>query len=284
MLSNLDFRQIARKGTADKADSLFRASVSAYCCLNHPTRAEAQQLDDLALPLYPHVGPETLRYVSAALSECATPPPALVARLVQEAPDISAPLLIRTSALSDVDLIALIARQGVGHARIIAKRKKLHPTIAALAAALLRKENEAPKSIVGQSRKQLSPALVTPPPLPVVVDPEGPVQTAEETRKALRRIMLKPAQARLASAESWRRLRTAALSGSRSLLHAALAEVLRVDADRARMLVEIHGHEWAGIGPALAGTHGRAGVRPDGLRVSEPFPASGGDPPVLRAL
>ncbi|HEY5817345.1 MAG TPA: hypothetical protein VIU14_02945 [Mesorhizobium sp.] len=234
-MSNLDFRQIARKGTADKAERLFRAAVSAYCCLSYPTRAEAQQLDDLALPLYPHVGPETLRYVSAALSECAAPPPALVARLVQETPDISAPLLIRTSALSDVDLIALIARKGIGHARIIARRKKLHPTIAALAAALLRKENTA----AGEARKPLPAASPTPPRLvPGDLDAAARTQTAEEARKALRTMMLAPAQPRLTAADSWRRLRSAALSGSRGLLHAALAEVLRVGVDAARMLVE----------------------------------------------
>jgi uncharacterized protein (DUF2336 family) len=231
LLSSSDFRQIARKGVADKAERLFRASISAYCCLSYPTRAEAQQLEDLALPLYNAVSSETLRYVAAALSECVLPPPALIARLCEEAPEISAPLLIRTSSLSDVDLIALIARKGVGHARVIARRARLHPTIAALAATLERKARAQSPDIAAHEK---APLFVK----PVDAMLEGSRRSLEDTRSALREMMTAPAKPEPTPLEAYQRLRNAALAGSKPILHAALAEVLRVDEPSARALVQ----------------------------------------------
>ncbi len=231
LLSSSDFRQIARKGVADKAERLFRASISAYCCLSYPTRAEAQQLEDLALPLYNAVSAETLRYVAAALSECTLPPPGLVARLCEEAPEVSAPLLIRTRSLSDIDLIALIARKGIGHARVIARRAGLHPTIAALAATLERK-----------ARLQSFQSTVADP-APLFVKPadtalENHKRSLDETRSALRTMMTAPAKPEPTPFEAYQRLRKAALTGSKPVLHTALAEVLRVDGSSARSILE----------------------------------------------
>lgn len=240
MLSSSDFRHIARKGVADKAERLFRASISAYCCLSHPTRAEAQQLEDLALPLYNAVSPEILRYVAAALSECNVPPHALIARLCEEAPEISAPLLMRTKALSDVDLIALIARKGVGHARVIAKRAGLHPTIAALAAALVRKERLR-KGEVWSHASGASQAWLPKPAFATVLDTVSK-RTAEQARAALRSMMVAPSHLKPAPQESYARLREAALSGSGHLFHAALAEALRVDVAGARTIAKSADH------------------------------------------
>lgn len=230
LLSSSDFRQIARKGVADKAERLFRASISAYCCLSYPTRAETLQLEDLTLPLYNAVSVETLRYVSAALSECTSPPRALIARLCEEAPEISAPLLVRTRSLSDIDLIALIARKGVGHARVIARRPGLHPTIAALAATLERKE---------QAR---SPETVAAP-VPLLVKPvetvlEDRKRSLEDTRAALRAMMTAPAKPEPTPLEAYQRLRKAALTGSKPMLQTALAEALRIDESSAHSILQ----------------------------------------------
>jgi len=231
VLSSSDFRQIARKGVADKAERLFRASISAYCCLSYPTRAEAQQLEDLALPLYSAVSPETLRYVAAALSECALPPPALIARLCEESPEISAPLLIRTRSLSDIALIALIARKGVGHARVIARRTGLHPTIATLAATLERKARIQP--VAAAQPVEIAPAIH-----PAGGIKETPKRSLEATRAALRQMMAAPAKPEPTPLQAYERLRKAALTGSRPMLHTALAEVLRVDEQSARSILD----------------------------------------------
>lgn len=115
-----------------KPERLFRAAIDAYCALPRPTRAEADRLDDLALPLICSVSPEALRFAAAALSEAPRAPAGVVRKLANEPPHISAPLLIRADALADIDLIALIGRHGLPHARVIARRKDLNPDIRAL--------------------------------------------------------------------------------------------------------------------------------------------------------
>jgi len=137
-VSSSDFRQIAIRTESGKAERLFRAAVSAFCSLTRPSRREIGQLEDLTLPLFDDVSVESRRYVAAALSECEYAPAALVRRLCEEPVDIAAPLLIRSRAVSDIDLIALIGRHGLPHARAIARRKDLNPTIADLIRALER--------------------------------------------------------------------------------------------------------------------------------------------------
>ncbi|MFC5385338.1 hypothetical protein ACFPLB_05070 [Aquamicrobium segne] len=138
-MSASDFRKIAIGKEAGKAERLFRAAISAYCALTRPARRDIVQLDDLTLPLYDEVSAEGRRFAAAALSECESAPPGLVKRLAHEAVEISAPLLIRSRALNDVELIALIGRHGLPHALAIGQRKNLHPTIASLVCALERR-------------------------------------------------------------------------------------------------------------------------------------------------
>ncbi|MBN7762542.1 hypothetical protein JYP52_15470 [Nitratireductor aquibiodomus] len=135
-MSSAVFRQLASGGEAHRPERLFRAAISAFVSLTRPTRREIAQLDDLALPLYPLIAPETRRYAAAVLSDFATPPPGLLRRLTDEPAEICAPLLVRSPALSDVDLIGLIARHGQPHARVIGRRAHLNPAIAALVRAL----------------------------------------------------------------------------------------------------------------------------------------------------
>ncbi|MCR4265336.1 hypothetical protein [Nitratireductor sp. ZSWI3] len=141
-MSSAIFRQLASGGEEHRPDRLFRAAVSAFTSLTRPTRREIAQLDDLALPLFPLVPVETRRYAAAVLCECASPPPGLLRRLCDEPVEVCAPLLVRSNALSDVDLIDLIARHGLPHARVIGRRAVLHPAIAALIRALATQEND----------------------------------------------------------------------------------------------------------------------------------------------
>src|SRR5207342_2777420 len=76
--------------------------------------------------------------------ECANPPAALVRRLADEPVAIAAPVLLRSNALTDIDLIALIGRHGVGHARVVGRRPGLNPTIALLVGALLKSARRPP--------------------------------------------------------------------------------------------------------------------------------------------
>ena len=119
-----------------RAERLVRAAVTAFCSLTRPSRSEIAQLDDLAMPLYDQLSVETRRYMAAALSECEYAPALLVRRLCDDTIEIAAPLLVRSPLLREIDLVALIGRHGLPHARVIARRPDLDSTIAALVRAL----------------------------------------------------------------------------------------------------------------------------------------------------
>ena len=234
-MSSSDFRQITIKSEAQKAERLFRAAVSAFCSLTRPSRREIAQLEDLTLPLFDLVSVEAKRYVAAALSECPSPPAVLIRRLCDESVDIAAPLLIRSPALGDVDLIALIGRHGFGHARAIGRRPGLNATIARLVAALedkvvpLRPREAAlaqrPQP-TSQPVLQSGEAAVAPP----ASGARAPGTTAQDVRLQLRAMML-PASTSLSTSArtAYDRLREAALSGHPPFFQTALADALDME-------------------------------------------------------
>ena len=238
-MSTSDFLQIASRAEAGKSERLFRASISAFCSLTRPSRREIGQLEDLTLPLFDSVSPEGLRYAAAALSECAHAPEALVRRLSESSVDIAAPLLARSRALTDIDLIALIGRHGLPHARAIAKRKELNMTIANLIRALekpattRRSDADAPQADAGPASAPEVPRRV-------------PGTAAEGVRNRLRGMMLaeKPRDGgdiRLNPADrssAYARLRETALTGNAAFFQTALADALDIDFSTARTLTE----------------------------------------------
>lgn len=230
-MSSSDFHQITIRGDAQKAERLFRAAVSAFCSLPRPSRREIAQLEDLALPLFEHVSVESKRYVAAALSECAYPPAALVRRLCDESVDIAAPLLIRSAALTDIDLIALIGRHGYRHARAIGRRRDLNPTIARLVATLESKvvplrqpgrETPAPAAAPAEApSRQAAPAQAAP--------VRAPGAAADDVRRQLR-AMMQPASPLLSTGRTpYDRLRDTALSGHPAFFQTALADALDIE-------------------------------------------------------
>lgn len=176
-MSSADFRQIAIATRSDRSEQLFRAAVSAFCSLTRPTRREIQQLEHLALPLFDEVSREGRRYVSAALSESPSAPHALVRRLAEQPADIAAPILLRSPVLSDADLVALIAREGLGHARVIARRARLNPALVQLVRAL---------EASSKGLRVVSDAIAAPRATPSV---EGHRTPADEARAGLRAMM-----------------------------------------------------------------------------------------------
>jgi uncharacterized protein (DUF2336 family) len=239
-VSSSDFLQIAARAETGKSERLFRAVVSAFCALTRPSRREIGQLEDLTLPLFDSVSADGLRYAAAALSECAYAPDALIRRLCESTVDIAAPLLARSKALSDIDLIALIGRHGLPHARAIAKRRDLNPTIADLIRALekpmLARRNDPPFAAA---------------PEPAEAPPSGPQRipgaAAEGMRNRLRGMMLteaprhERADTRLNPADrsgAYAKLRETALTGNVAFFQTALADALDIDFATARRLTE----------------------------------------------
>ncbi|MBB6408174.1 hypothetical protein [Mesorhizobium sangaii] len=256
-MSSSDFRQIAIRTDSGKAERLFRAAVSAFCSLTRPSRREIGQLEDLTLPLFDNVSVESRRYVAAALSECEYAPAALVRRLCEEPVDIAAPLLIRSRAVSDIDLIALIGRHGLPHARAIARRKDLNPTIADLIRALERptlvrvREPEA-KAMAADGAAPVADRAAT-----AAADKIAPMSTesvseglareraagiaAENARRRLRSMMRSGDDAAtnadpFTGADTYVKLRETALTGNAAFFQTALADALDIDFSVARSL------------------------------------------------
>lgn len=229
-----------------------RAAVSAFCSLTRPTRREVQQLDDLAMPLYDQVSEETRRYMAAALSECELAPLMLVRRLCDEKVELAAPLLMRSPLLREIDLVALIGRHGLPHARVIAHRPNLDATIAALIRALETtplKDVTAVREPVSHRRPEPAASSTPTPAAP----PAKSDAAAEETRDRLRS-MMRPAGKRRTEdspppeepvAIHWpshpglfEKLRSTALTGAPALFQTALADVLGIGFMQARSITE----------------------------------------------
>lgn len=236
-MSSAIFRQIALGGERHKSERLFRAAVSAFCALTRPSRLEIAQLDDLALPLFGSVSVEARRFAAAALSECRSGPPQLVRLLCNEPVSTAAPLLMRSTALRDVDLVVLIGRHGLPHARAIARRKNLNPAIAALIRKLLAGSDTSPGG-----------ATVIPlcPPKPADAAQSQEDDAEERVREQLR-TMMRPAFDRVvsdrgggawATAGAYHRLRSSVLRGTVDGLPQSLSTVLGLPAERARQLMD----------------------------------------------
>ena len=229
-VSSSDFRRLALKGEAGKSERLFRAAVSAFCSLTRPTRREIAQLEDLALPLFDLVSVDARRFAAAALSECDYAPRALLMRLCNETVDIAAPLLIRSRLLKDIDLITLIGRHGLPHARAIARRPGLNPAITGLVRAL---DNARPAAAAPQDARTAQ-AL-----------PEEHVAgaAADNVRRRLRSMMLPSQEAASPEGDQpqdviYPKLRDSALTGNAPLFQTAIASATGLDYRSAASLAQ----------------------------------------------
>jgi uncharacterized protein (DUF2336 family) len=238
-VSSADFRHLPTAGEKEKAERLFRAAVSAFCSLVRPTRREIDQLEELALSLFDMVSADAKRFVAAALSETAHPPQALVLRLANEPVDIAAPLLVRSTALSNADLVTLISRHGAGHARAIAGRADLPAKIRHLANSNFTAKEDMPQMLLPAEPRKM----------PAARDRE-PALTVDEARRQLR-AMMRPSGSpprfenrsgkvfdESAGFRHYAKLRATALTGVPAFFQTALADALDIEFDRARSLTE----------------------------------------------
>ncbi|QMV25900.1 DUF2336 domain-containing protein [Brucella sp. BO3] len=111
------------KTGSSKADDLLAAALSAFATIMRPGRQDMQQLEDLAMPLLQCASTRGKRHAANALAHLEEAPRRLVLALANEPVEISAPLLLRSPLLRPSDLVDIIARNGIAHARAIARRQ-----------------------------------------------------------------------------------------------------------------------------------------------------------------
>ena len=152
-----------------------------------------------------------MRFAAAALSDSAAAPLALVRQIAALPVDVSAPLLVRSPLLGEVDLIALIGRLGLAHARAIARRPQPGPRLKALLSSL-RDEDIARRfpPLAGEDR----------------------LAVARERLRAIGRDQTP------AGAAHWRSLCDSALTGIPALFQTALADALETGFSAAGRIVE----------------------------------------------
>src|SRR5690606_16992973 len=140
-------------------------------------------------------------------------PPRLVRQLIREDADIAAPLLVHCRALSDADLVTVIALRGVEHARLIARRPKLSREIEALLAALRDPEIDRLREAASTARRAAAGSKT------------------DAARDRVRRMMA-PAEA----PAFYRSLRDAAFSGRPTAFEFRLADGAGIPLEAARSL------------------------------------------------
>lgn len=106
-----------------KADDLLAAAVSAFAGITRPGRQDMQQFEDLVMPLLHCAGAGAKRQAASALAQLDEAPRRVILALAGEPVEISAPLLLRSPLLRPGELIDLIGKHGLAHARVIARRQ-----------------------------------------------------------------------------------------------------------------------------------------------------------------
>jgi len=225
-----EFRALEDRSSGSKADDLLTASITAFCCVARPAKSDAQQLEDLAVPLLALASQRVRRHAAAALSEFSHAPKRLVLALAEDEVDISAPLLLRSPVLTPTDLTDIIMHKGIGHARAIARRQIADPELLhvlhgfndpAIERALELQSN------IGESGDDQMPDT-TP-------TPESP--RLRETREALKALMRDSAAGLSSDQASAEHLVDAALLDQTTFFEEEFAKALKLDPDSARRIV-----------------------------------------------
>ena len=176
---NQPFRALETPHSPTRKDEVVIAAVNAFACLTRPTKFQCSQLEDLVLATLDHTNEFTRRLVAACLSNSSFATHSLVMRLCDEPTDICAPLLLRSPVLLDQDLVALILKNGVPFARVIARRNLLSNNLRGLLLTL--GDAKIASDVTDREASPIYPEFK--------VNPEEVSEKLEAARSALRKMM-----------------------------------------------------------------------------------------------
>jgi len=117
------------RADSSKADDLLGAAIAAFASITRPGRHDAHQLEDLAFPLIERATTRGKRQAAHALAQIEDAPRRLVLSLANEPVEISAPILLRSAVLRSEDLLDIISKNGIDHARAVARRQSDDPLL-----------------------------------------------------------------------------------------------------------------------------------------------------------
>lgn len=131
VLEEISGNRSQSKSRADgsKADDLLVAAIAAFASITRPGRQETHQLEDLTFPLLERATIRGKRQAAHALAHIEDAPRRLVLSLANEPVEISAPILLRSPVLRSEDLVDIIGKNGLVHARAIARRQSDDPLL-----------------------------------------------------------------------------------------------------------------------------------------------------------
>lgn len=139
----------ARDRDGEDRTVLFRNLIDLFLTGKAPRREPTRsQILDVVEAMIPHVEPESRRTVAELVSQLSDPPLDLIRRLVKDLPHLVGDLLL-SSALTEDDIVDLIATTGREHHHIIASRTDLSANIwiALARAAPTARKAQAPSSL-----------------------------------------------------------------------------------------------------------------------------------------
>lgn len=93
-------------------------------------RSEIEAFDGVLLKLAADMEAEVRAELSGRMADAERPPMGLVRTLAADEADVAAPLLIRSTALGEADLLALARHRGQEHLRLISRRSDLTVAVA----------------------------------------------------------------------------------------------------------------------------------------------------------
>ena len=225
-----EFRALEDRSSGSKADDLLTASITAFCCVARPAKSDAQQLEDLAVPLLALASQRVRRHAAAALSEFSHAPKRLVIALAEDEVDISAPLLLRSPVLNTSDLIDIIAHKGLGHARAIAWREITDPELLRVLHGF--NDPAIERALTSQSNFAHGRESDMPDTLPTQESPR-----LRETREALKALM-RDSDAGFSSDQALaEHLVDAALLDQTTFFEQEFAKALDLDTDSAKRII-----------------------------------------------
>ena len=128
---------LARAGDRRRDAALLRATTELFAIDVVHTEDEIHRFEELAGHLLPKASQEDLVFVAERLAACGDAPTSLLRALARDTVAVAKPVLLHSTALKAIDLLAIIAGTGPEHHRLIARRAGL-PEEAVLALKLKR--------------------------------------------------------------------------------------------------------------------------------------------------